>query len=268
MRAKLPILFIIPHGGTQAPEELSWNEELDDFDLFFESDACANELFSFGEQGMAVMDTQVSRLYVDLDRPPYSLPPRTDDGVVKKETPTGKRIYPGKSYPDEIAIANILKRYYLPYHRTIEKIIASGEPRLIIECHTMMAVGPRNSHDPDAPRPLVTVSTKARRGGGAEFKTCPDELARELLRGMEKALADEDATVAERFLLNNPAFEGHILPAYGGGKIPMLRLSISRSLFLNDRYFNYSRMKVDALRLQTLRKKIWGGIERFFKGGF
>jgi N-formylglutamate amidohydrolase len=267
MKPALPILVIIPHGGYAVPEELAGAGALTEFDLFFEADACANELFYFGDLVKAHMDTETSRLFVDVDRHHLMLPPRTDDGVIKRETPSGVPVYTDGAFPDEIAISNILRRYYYPFHRAVEKTLRAGGIRLILECHTMMAVGPRNSADPDKPRPLATVTNIASREGH-RFKTCPDELAAGLLGSIGKHFAGEDATVSERFSLNRPRFEGHILETYGEGRIPMMRLSLSRGLFVTDRYFSYQRMSVSEPRIQDLRRRLWSGIERFYKKYF
>jgi formiminoglutamase len=267
MKPKLPILVIIPHGGISVPEEFAGNEALTKFDLFFESDTCANELFSFEDRVAAKIDTGISRLFVDLDREPLMLPPRSADGVIKKETLTGKPVFIENAFPDEIAIANVLKRYYYTFHATLEKILKTGGIKLIIECHTMMAVGPENASDPGKPRPLMTVTTVTRRDGSVR-KTLPDELARGLTDCMRKSFAAEDTTAAGRLAVNRPAFHGHILDRYGGRGVPMARLSLSRALFLNDRYFFYDDLRIDELRILELRKKLWAGIERFFRKYF
>ncbi len=267
MSHKLPILVIIPHGGSEVPEELAGNEALSRFDLFFESDACANELFSFGERAAAVIDSHVSRLFVDLDREPLMVPPRTGDGVIKKESLMGKPIFIENTFPDEIALSNILRRYYYPFHNAIGKILKTGEIRLILECHTMMAVGPRNAADPGKPRPLLTATTVIREDGRLK-KTCSDTLTRGFSESMKKSFAGEDASAAGRMAVNRPAFSGCILETYGKSGPPMIRFSVSRSLFLNDRYFYYDSLRVDELRIRELRGKIWSGIERFYQKHF
>lgn len=261
MKARLPILIIIPHGGQAVPDELSGYEQIDRFGIFIESDTCANELFAF-EDVVAKIDTYISRLFVDLDRSPLMIPPVSSDGVIKKETLCGRRIFKEGVFPDEIAITNILKRYYLPFHETIAKIIDSGELKLIIECHTMMPVGPRNSFDAGRPRPLITVENIINRNGDS-LLTCPIELARSFITVLNKRFNNEDNTIAGRLSLNKQRSMGYILEKYGLGEIPMLRLSISRSLFLNDNYFNYDYLEVDALRIDELKEKIWSAIDKF-----
>ncbi len=267
MKTISPILIIIPHGGQLIPDELSGYEQIDRFGLFIESDVCANELFSFEDDCAKKINTQISRIFVDLDRAPLKVPPAAADGVMKKETSNERKIFKDDIFPDEIAISNILKRYYLPFHKRIEKIMATGEIKFILECHTMMPVGPRNSFDAGKPRPLINVGNIANKDG-ATMSTCPDELAEAFIANLNKYFSDEDSTVAGKVSYNKPKFDGHILNKYGPGDIPMIRLSISRSLFLNDEYFSYDYLKVDELRINELKKKIWAGIERFITKSF
>jgi N-formylglutamate deformylase len=261
MKAKLPILIIIPHGGRTVPDELSGHEQIDEFGIFIESDAYANELFNF-EDTYAKINTQISRLFIDLDRPHTMLPQQFPDGIMKKESQGGRKIFKDKIFPDEIAIVNIIKRYYAPFHQSIQEAISNSRIKLILECHTMMPVGPRLAKDAGQPRPLInvenTIKTNVR-----TIRTSPTETAENFLTCFKKYFNNEDCTVSERFSLNSPMTEGYILETYGQNKIPMLRFSISTSLYLNDKYFDYDSLTVDKLRIKELNERIWAGIERF-----
>ena len=120
---KIPVLIIIPHGGTKIPEELSGYERLNDFDLLHESDACANEIFSFRDEAGALVDTYISRLFVDMDRDPLSLPAMDGDGMLKKRTSQGTDVFDEGTFPDEIAIAALVRRYHVPFHDTVAKVL-------------------------------------------------------------------------------------------------------------------------------------------------
>ncbi len=261
MKAKLPILIIIPHGGRTVPDEMSGYEQIDDFGIFIESDPFANELFNFNDAAVK-LETQISRLFVDIDRPDIISSSYPEDGIIKKESQNGRKIFKETIFPDEIAIANIVKRYYMPFHDSILDTIRSGNIKLILECHTMMPVGQRFAKDAGQPRPLINVENIIV-DGVRSMRTCPVEHAEFFISCFKKYFSNEDLTVTEKFSLNKPLFEGYILEKYGQQKIPMLRFSISTSLYLNDSFFNYDTLTVDSLRISDLRKRIWLGIEKY-----
>ncbi|MBN2159245.1 MAG: N-formylglutamate amidohydrolase [Spirochaetes bacterium] len=261
-KGHLPILVVIPHGGCRVPEELSGYEAVTRFDLFIQSDTCANELFSFGERVAGTLDTDISRLFIDLDRP-YTALQSGRDGVIKKTTLYGKPLFREELFPDEIAIPNLVKRYWLPFHDAIKNIVTSGSVRLILECHTIMPVGPAVSRDPGKPRPLVMIEHLAPRGKSVS-STCDPSLVRGLVEQLEKSLSGEEETIAEKFVASPDPSGGFILAEYGVGKIPMVRIGVSRALFLNDAHFNFEYLKVDELRIRHLRGLIWSAVEKFY----
>lgn len=265
-KSHLPILILIPHGGCQVPEELAGYEAVSRFDLFLQSDTCANELFSFGDRVAGTVDAAVSRLFTDLDRPLTALPP-DQDGVIKKSTFLGKPVFRDGLFPDDIAIANVLRRYWSPFHDAVRKIIDTGGIRLILECHTIMAVGPKFSRDPGKPRPIARLEHMIPSDGGAAI-TCAPALALGLIDSLKKSLSGEEETIAEKITVSREPSGGFILSRYGGEAVPMIRLSLSRALFLNDRYFNIDFLKVDELRIRHLRELVWEAVERFFSRSF
>jgi N-formylglutamate amidohydrolase len=262
----LPILIIIPHGGAKVPEELSGYESVSKFDLFMQSDACANDLFSYGDLVAGTIDTDISRLFIDLDRPYTALPP-AQDGVIKKSTLYGKPVFRESLFPDEIAISNVLRRYWVPFHDAVKKIIETGNVKLIVECHAMMAVGPKISRDPGKPRPIVRLENIIPRKEGTA-STCDIEIVKSFMEHLKKPLAREENTIAEKFMISGDPSGGFILAQYGAGPVPMIRLSISRALFLNDTYFSYDYLRVDELRIRHLRNLMWDAIEKFFDRTF
>ncbi len=248
------------------PEEFSGLEEVSKFDLLIQSDTCANDLFSFGDRVAGTIETDISRLFVDLDRRYTALPP-VRDGVIKKTTLHGKPVFREDMFPDEIAISNVLRRYWFPFHDAVTKIMETGGLRLILECHTMLAVGPAISRDPGKPRPIILLEHLMDSGGDAAA-TCDPGIAASLLEHMEKAFAGEEETIAEKFTLAAEPSPGFIHGQYGKGTVPMIRLSLSRALFLNDTYFSYDYMRVDELRIRELHELLWTAIEKFYLKNF
>jgi formiminoglutamase len=252
---KLPILILIPHGGYKIPDELIETTFLSSEELFFEADTCSNEIFSLKNNVFAVIDTEISRLFVDIDRHINQIPPSSNDGIIKKTTSTGRKIFRDGFYPNEIALSNILKRYYTGFHETAEKIINTDEIKLILECHTMSSVGPKNAADSGLPRPLISIQNIILNNDKSHF-TSEVKTAENLLSFFQKSFSREEGTVAKKFELNNPMFSGYILSRYGTEKIPIIRLSISKSLFLSDEHFDINTLEVKPKRIIELREKI------------
>ncbi|MDA3899218.1 MAG: N-formylglutamate amidohydrolase [Spirochaetes bacterium] len=256
---KLPILIIIPHGGLQIPEELESHALTDRLELFLSSDACANELFNFEAEVAGVITTHISRLFVDLNREQTAVAPRTEDGVIKKNTIYGKPIYEAPYFPDEIATANIIKRYYTPFYNTIDKIIKSGEIRMIVECHTSLGIGLPRTPKADMPLPFITIHNRIERNM-APIQTCHDTASSMLLEMLRKGFSLSSSM--ETKISDKPA-TGSLIQTFAK-YIPYLRLDISRSLFFDDRYFNMEYIKVDQLRIKSLRKKIWDALSKTY----
>lgn len=248
------------------PEEFSGYEAVSKFDLLIQSDTCANDLFSFGDRVAGTIDTDVSRLFVDLDRHYTALPPAID-GVIKKTTLHDKPVFREELFPDEIAISNVLRRYWFPFHDAVKKILDTGGLRLIIECHTMLAVGPAISRDPGKPRPIILLEHVIDHTGSA-VATCDPGLTANLMDHLKKSFAGVDETIAEKFTLAAEPSPGFIHRHYGNGTVPMVRLSLSRALYLNDTYFSYDYMRVDELRIRQLRDLLWSAIEKFYLKNF
>ncbi len=261
---KIPVLIIIPHGGYKVPEELEKFVIAGDFEIFISADTCANEIFSFEKFAAAVINTSISKLLIDLNRQPFDIPPKTDDGVIKKLTPFGKTIFEENIFPDKIAITNILKRYYYPFHEAVGKISNSDDIRLIIECHTIPAIENYNSGEKS--NPLFRISYKADINSRT-VETCPKVFAEILMQNLQKNFSDEKSGSRNKFEINDrPLLTSIITKNFS--RIPYLRLDISKQLFLNDEYFNYDYMKVDQLRLSSIKKKIWISIDKMYNKCF
>ncbi len=264
---KMPILVIVPHGGTIIPEELEDYPRVAKFDIFYESDACANQIFDFNEEVLGCLHASVSRLFVDLDRSFADVPPSLADGVIKKTTSRGKQIFEGDDFPDDIAISALIRRYHLPFYDAIKKVLATGEVRFVIECHTMMSVGGLFSEDAGKPRPLISVQNIMNNAKGM-IETAPMQMAEEFLRILSREFRREEDTVVERFTLNAPMFKGNLLKTFGTGNVPMMRLSLSRALYFTEEYLNLNEMKVDERRIHDLRQRVSRALQLFLKRFF
>ena len=261
---KYPVLIIIPHGGYSIPYELIEVTDITDFDLYIQGDTCANELFAFDKFVAAKLDSQISRLFVDMDRNKKKVGEKIPDGIIKTATLNGKSIFIKDTYPDNIAINNIIRRYYRPFHDAIEKLIKTGDIKFILECHTMMSVGPRFASDAGDPRPIVMLENNIEKDGDI-INSCDDLATISLLDNIKKQFSDEKHTVTEPVVLAKYPSQGHLMNSFLNRDIPYIRLSLSKSLFLNDEYFSYEYLRVDEIRMKQLKEKLWRALDKFFK---
>ncbi len=264
---RLPFLVIIPHAGLDVPEELYGYENVSPLNIFFDSDAGAETIFSMGELMLGTVSSPVSKLFVDVDREYKDLYPATSDGVVKSVTSMNRSVFREGCYPDEIAVSNILKRYYFPFHDTVRNSLKEKKFSAIIECHTHMPVGPSGSHDRGMPRPLIITGYRAD-GKSATKQTAPEEMAVELASTVSKNLSREGETVTEISKVYEHGCGDYIMRNYSLSQLPVLYLSISRSLFLNERYFDLERIRIDPQRLKKIRNLTLTSLEKFYSRCF
>lgn len=267
MTEKLPFLIIIPHSGLNIPEELFGYENVSPLNIFFESDAGAESIFTADDYALKTISSKVSKIFVDMDREYKLLSPVTPDGVIKSRTSMNREVFKKDCYPDEIAISNILNRYYFPFHELIRNSIKDMKFKAIIECHTHMPVGPANSQDKGMPRPLVITGYTVDTDSGVK-QTAPVDMALELASSVAKVLSKEGETVSDIFRVSDHDYKGFIMKNYSLAGIPVLNLSISRSLFLNEEYFNLERMIIDDRRLQKIGTLVKTGLEKFHRKCF
>ncbi|MEG3057155.1 MAG: N-formylglutamate amidohydrolase [Methanoculleus sp.] len=93
MSGRYPFLFSIPHGGVSVPPEVRGFVSLSRKDIAFNSDPHTRLLYGFDDVAEALVDFEVSRVFVDANRAPYEYPPRAQDGVVKMITQDGTPVY-------------------------------------------------------------------------------------------------------------------------------------------------------------------------------
>ncbi len=261
MPAKFPFLLIIPHAGLIVPDEMIGYEDVTRHDIFFESDCGADLLYTDSGGVESVIRSDISRLFVDMDREFRMLYPASDDGVIKTRTSMNRDVFRPGCYPDEIGISNILKRYYFPFHERVRNILKTGRIKLILECHTHMPVGPENAPDRGMPRPLVMTGYTAATDDGIA-KTASPDMAMDLASIMGRIFSGEGDTVAGDFRVTGNS-SGYLMKNYGTHGIPMLQISISRSMFMNDRYFDLEALSFDRNRMERLRGMFTGGLARF-----
>jgi N-formylglutamate deformylase len=144
---QVPILFSIPHCGTEFPQELKaqYRPELiaapDDTDWF------VHQLYDFAAAlGISVIHSNFSRWVIDLNRDPESKPLYTDGRIITPLCPAttfmGEPLYnDNRTEVDPVEVKRRVGIYYKPYHDQLAKKILELKSKfgkvLLWECHSI-----------------------------------------------------------------------------------------------------------------------------------
>ncbi len=239
----MSILFIAPTSGLRCPQELENINVLSPFEIFMESGFGIEEIFDFRGKNFSIIKNDFSHLFIDPDRNYKEVYPLSTDGVIKSETDMGKEIYKEGFYPDELAISNILKRYYFPFLKKIKNFIEARDTQLIINCKSQMAIYPKRSEYADKPTPVVQIGKNpidSHRDFGVLY------IAEEL----GKKLSPLCESIGESFKITN--IENSYLFEYFNPSVPVIEITLSKSLYINDRDFNLETREIRKARLEQL----------------
>jgi formiminoglutamase len=246
----LPVLLSIPHGGTQVPEELADRVCITPQDLFDDSDPCTAEIYDLGGEVARVVQAEVARAFVDLNRAPDDRPPKDPDGVVKSATCFNRPIYRPGSEPDDALTELLIQRYHTPYHTRLEEAAADPAVKLALDCHSMVATAPPIGRDAGRPRPLFCLSNR-------DGATAPAAL----LEALATALAAAFEVSRDEIGLNDPFKGGYITRRHGAGALPWIQVELNRSLYLAEPWFDREALRVDPRRLVELRERFGDALQ-------
>ncbi|HPD77431.1 MAG TPA: hypothetical protein PLH88_03310, partial [Spirochaetota bacterium] len=77
----------------------------------------------------------------------------------------------------------------------------------------------------------------------------------------------EGDTVAGNFKIWDNS-GGYIMRNYGTRGIDMLNISLSRSLFLTDNFFDLDNLTIDSKRLLYIKDLFFEGLKKFYKRAY
>lgn len=260
---RYPFLISIPHGGTDVPPEIAGRLALGPDDLAYYSDPVTRPLYHFGSSVKATIDTPVSRMVVDLNRPPLPLPPKDPDGIIKVRTIEGRTVYREGQFPDVQLIHTMLMKWYFPYHQQIDELIDARDIRIAFDCHSMLPVGSKTQKDAGRKRPLICLGNNGDRNGRAKkggITTCPEDWIAALAEGFRDEFA-----FGREVAMNNPFSGGFISNAHYWRKgIPWIQIEINRSLYEPGRSPGTGSSPDPDRSIGELRERIWRVLARFW----
>ena len=262
VKKRYPFLISVPHGGTDAPEIVRPRLLLNDKELRYYCDPQTRVDFGFRNRVAAYIDTPISRMVVDLNRPPLPLPLRDPDGIIKTRTIDGREVYRPDRVPDMQLIHHLLMTYYFPFHQQIDELIDRHHPEIAFDCHSMLPYGSENQKDAGKARPLICLGNNGDRRGKARkgsIATCREEWIT-TLAGVFFDEFPQDNAVA----INNPFSGGFISNAHYWHKgIPWVQIEINRALY--EPAPSPGSPRDDTCdRAILLREKIWDVLTVFW----
>jgi formiminoglutamase len=257
-----PFLISVPHGGTEVPGSVRPRLRLTDEDLRNYCDPQTRVIFGYQDRVAAYIDTPVSRMVVDLNRPPLPLPTRDPDGIIKTRTFDGREVYLPGQVPDMPLIHALLMTHYFPYHQKVDELIDRQEVRIAFDCHSMLPYGSENQKDAGKPRPLICLGNNGDRRGQARkgsIATCSGEWITALAGVFEEEFPQENAVA-----LNNPFSGGFIANAHFWHKgVPWIQIEVNRALY-EPGPVSWGNDDGTQDPATALREKIWKVLTRFW----
>ena len=265
MSGRYPFLFSIPHGGVSVPPEVRGLVNLSRKEIVFNSDPHTRLLYGFDDAAEALVDFEVSRIFVDTNRAPYEYPPRAQDGVIKVITQDGTPVYRKGLAPGRDLIGTLLQKYYFPFHNRLADVIDTRHVEVAFDCHSMLPKAPPVRMDAGRPRPLFCLSNRGDRFGKPLRKgglvTCPPEWLSALARSFQAEFDGEG-----RVAMNDPFRGGFITVAHHQRtRTPWIQIEINRDLYETEEYIDTGSHKVDEARIAELRGRILSAVAGFWE---
>lgn len=250
----LPVLVSIPHGGDRTPIEIQHMMGISDRDIFYDSDAHTLAIYDATSEASCVVSTQIARCFVDVNRPLYNGSIVRPDGLLKSHTCHNVQVYKPDMPLDYTLRNTLIRQYYMPYHRRIQRLLHSKELQLCLDCHSMAENPPTISPDHNNnTRPLFCLSNYNGQSSSNESLS--------LLADCISKSFDVDRTM---IWTNTPFQGGHITRTYGMNPHPWIQIEINRSMYLSEEWFNDGTLQCSESRIRTLNQMFISAIRMYF----
>ena len=214
---KLPILFSVPHGGLEIPEELVEYTLFDERLIWEDSDQGSVEIYHPLERYAAGFQSiNFARCFIDMNRAPDD---RSPGGVVKTHASWGHQLY--DPFPPEALLQSVIARYHTPYHQRLSSLATNSGAKLGIDCHTMCEFAPKSAPDQEgSERPMICLSDLGGESISDEWMTRLVDCFTRAFHGFE--------------VRRNSPFRGGYITRRNMTKIPSVQIEISRSRRISD----------------------------------
>ncbi len=272
MAARLPIAILLPHSGLEVPREVRGRVALADHDLFNEADIYTDLIYDFRDEVERWVTFPYARAVIDVNRSTGHKHSRPGDGIVKTQTSYGIPVYHPGQTPDAALERRLIERYWRPWHQHLAALAANPQFRLVIDCHSMAAVGPGHYDDPGARRPRACVANLGDEQGegipGRHRPTAPPELVRSFAASLGRLLQDMPtlAPAGAPVGINTPFAGGWNIWAHTRTAPPerpsqvWLMVEVSRGLYVGPQSHNSPPQPPNLPQIAALRERLWQAI--------
>lgn len=268
MTEKLPIAIIIPHGGLAIPPELEGRVALTPEQIFNEADSYVDDIFDYKDRVLHWLNFPYARGILDVNRPDdASLHHRLGDGAVKMQSSYGVSVFHEGQEPDLELVNTLITKHWRPWHEKLAEIVDDPAVKLIVDCHSMAAVGPAAYDDPAALRPRVSASNMGDEQGERRESwgliTAPPAITRFFGKRLGELLGDvPDLTEpGALYAINEPYLGGWAMRLYGGSYKPWLMIELSRGLYIGKQESDSPVVPPDHQLLTNIGDRVWQAIE-------
>lgn len=238
----------------EKPSELDGTLCVTEKDLFDDIDPFVQKIYDLKDSVEYVIMADIARTFVDLNRSLQDLPPKNPDGLIKSSTCYQKPIYLNGQEPNESLTKILIQKYYVPYHRTIQRKINELDLQLCLDCHSMASYAPNISPDGNKKkRPLFCLSNQ-------DGKTSSGEMIAFLADSIAESFEIDKSEIG----LNDPFHGGHITKTYGNNPIPWIQIEMSREMYLLKPWFDENTLEMKSNHLKDLNKKFEKSLKLFF----
>jgi N-formylglutamate amidohydrolase len=246
---KLPFVISLPHCAARIPKVIREVFALSDGQIQESMDLGSAEVFG-NLPVKQIVKAHWSRLVVDLNR---AVEQRGPKGVIAQLDYQGRITHHRGKFPDEDQIAMRLKRYYWPFHHSLEKACGDSSIIGLFDCHSLNGIGPTEAPDPGGRRKDIVLGNNGDLNGKATTTqgdaTCPAEA----LQRIQGIFTQFGFSVA----VNYPYSGGFITLHYGRmlrkmGKLA-LQIEINQDLYVKEG----PQTELSRMRLKEVRKRIY-----------
>jgi len=262
VKQRCPFLISVPHGGTIVPEDVRPQMLLTEEDLRYYCDPATRIIFGYRDRVAAYIDTTISRMVIDLNRPPLPLPLRDPDGIIKLRTIDGRGVWRPGQVPDMQQVHRLLVSHYFPFHQQVDELIDRHMVRVAFDCHSMLPYGSEHQKDAGRSRPLICLGNNGDRKGRVKkgrITTCSEEWINTLAAVFRDEFPQENAVA-----INNPFSGGFIANAHFWHKgVPWIQVEVNRSLY-EPALSSLHRGKETDDRVLILKEKVWQVLTAFW----